>query len=55
MDFLTKAPAGKKGFPQFKKHQTHGAVEYKVGCWESPSSRKQGGEYVNIATPTEDE
>jgi len=24
---------GKKGFPKFKKHQTHGSVEYKVDGW----------------------
>jgi putative transposase len=24
---------GKKGFPRFKKHQTHGSVEYKVDGW----------------------
>jgi putative transposase len=25
--------SGKKGFPRFRKHQTHGSVEYKVDGW----------------------
>jgi len=25
---------GKKGYPRFKKHQTHGSVEYKVDGWK---------------------
>ncbi len=28
-----KQVPGKKGFPRFKKHQTHGSVEYKVDGW----------------------
>jgi putative transposase len=28
-----KQVPGKKGFPKFKKHQTHGSVEYKVDGW----------------------
>jgi putative transposase len=28
-----KKVPGKKGFPKFKKHQTHGCVEYKVDGW----------------------
>lgn len=28
-----KKVPGKKGFPKFKKHQTHGSVEYKVDGW----------------------
>src|ERR671933_702613 len=32
-DNCKKKVPGKKGFPQFKKHQTHGSVEYKVDGW----------------------
>ena len=28
-----KQVPGKKGFPKFRKHQTHGSVEYKVDGW----------------------
>ena len=28
-----KKVPGKKGFPRFRKHQTHGSVEYKVDGW----------------------
>lgn len=28
-----KQVPGKKGYPKFKKHQTHGSVEYKVDGW----------------------
>ncbi|MGB3206700.1 MAG: transposase [Crinalium sp.] len=28
-----KKVPGKKGFPKFRKHQTHGSVEYKVDGW----------------------
>jgi putative transposase len=30
---LQEEVPGKKGFPKFKKHQTHGSVEYKVDGW----------------------
>ncbi|MEB3281784.1 MAG: transposase [Lyngbya sp.] len=32
-DNCKKNISGKKGFPKFKKHQTHGSVEYKVDGW----------------------
>jgi len=32
-DNCQKKISGKKGFPKFKKHQTHGSVEYKVDGW----------------------
>ncbi|MEQ8755958.1 MAG: transposase [Coleofasciculus sp. G1-WW12-02] len=32
-DNCNKQVPGKKGFPKFKKHQTHGSVEYKVDGW----------------------
>ncbi|KMW70119.1 RNA-guided endonuclease InsQ/TnpB family protein [Limnoraphis robusta] len=32
-DNCKKKVPGKKGFPKFKKHQTHGSVEYKVDGW----------------------
>ncbi|MEW6493319.1 MAG: transposase [Cyanobacteriota bacterium] len=32
-DNCKKHLSGKKGFPKFKKHQTHGSVEYKVDGW----------------------
>lgn len=32
-DNCKKQVPGKKGFPRFKKHQTHGSVEYKVDGW----------------------
>jgi putative transposase len=32
-DNCKKQVPGKKGFPKFKKHQTHGSVEYKVDGW----------------------
>jgi putative transposase len=32
-DNCNKQVPGKKGFPKFKKHQTHGCVEYKVDGW----------------------
>lgn len=28
-----KKISGKKGYPKFKKHQTHGSVEYKTSGW----------------------
>ncbi|HEY9711021.1 MAG TPA: transposase [Oculatellaceae cyanobacterium] len=32
-DNCKKHLSGKKGFPRFRKHQTHGSVEYKVDGW----------------------
>jgi putative transposase len=32
-DNCKKKVPGKKGFPKFKKHRTHGSVEYKVDGW----------------------
>ena len=33
--------SGKKGFPKFKKHQTHGSVEYKVDGWKLSEDRRE--------------
>ncbi|MEG4443185.1 transposase [Microcoleus sp. AT9_B5] len=35
-----KAKPGKKGFPRFKKHTTHGCVEYKTCGWKLSEDRK---------------
>ena len=35
-----KAQPGKKGFPRFKKHQTHGSVEYKTTGYKLSSDRR---------------
>ena len=35
-----KKKATKKGFPRFKKHQTHGCVEYKTCGWKLSEDRK---------------
>jgi putative transposase len=35
-----KGKAGKKGFPKFKKHQTHGSVEYKTSGWKLSVDRR---------------
>lgn len=32
---------GKKGFPRFKKHQTHASVEYKSSGWKLSENRKE--------------
>jgi putative transposase len=32
-DNCKKKAAGKKGYPRFKKEQTHGSVEYKTSGW----------------------
>jgi putative transposase len=34
-----KQKSAKKGFPRFKKHQTHGSVEYKTCGWKLSSDR----------------
>ncbi len=31
----------KKGFPRFKKHQTHASVEYKTSGWKLSDSRRE--------------
>ncbi|MHC2979648.1 transposase, partial [Klebsiella pneumoniae] len=31
---------GKKGYPRFKKEQTHGSVEYKTSGWKLSSDRR---------------
>ncbi|MFB2983359.1 RNA-guided endonuclease InsQ/TnpB family protein [Microseira sp. BLCC-F43] len=35
-----KGKPGKKGFPKFKKHQTHGSVEYKTCGWKLSEDRR---------------
>ncbi|MGQ4646413.1 RNA-guided endonuclease TnpB family protein [Lyngbya aestuarii] len=35
-----KGKPGKKGFPRFKKHQTHGSVEYKTTGWKLSEDRR---------------
>ena len=40
-DNCKKKVAGKKGYPKFKKHQTHGSVEYKVDGWKLAESRRR--------------
>src|ERR687885_475121 len=35
-----KKKAKKKGFPRFKKHQTHGSVEYKTCGWKLSEDRR---------------
>ena len=35
-----KGKPGKKGFPRFKKHQTHGSVEYKTTGWKLSDDRR---------------
>lgn len=34
-----KKISGKKGYPKFKKHQTHGSVEYKTCGWKLSDDR----------------
>jgi putative transposase len=36
-----KQVPGKKGFPKFKKHRTHGSVEYKTCGWKLSDNRKE--------------
>lgn len=40
-DNCKKRVAGKKGFPKFKKHQTHVSVEYKTSGWKLSEDRRQ--------------
>ena len=39
-DNCKKAKPGKKGFPHFKKHTTHGSVEYKTCGWQLSEDRR---------------
>jgi putative transposase len=39
-DNCKKGKPGKKGFPRFKKHQTHGSVEYKQTGWKLSEDRR---------------
>ncbi|HEY9873812.1 MAG TPA: transposase, partial [Candidatus Obscuribacterales bacterium] len=38
--FRERQPNGKKDFPRFKKHQTHGSVEYKTTGWKLSEDRR---------------
>lgn len=40
-DNCKKKIPGKKGYPKFKKHQTHGSVEYKVDGWKLSQDRRE--------------
>jgi putative transposase len=39
-DNCKKGKPGKKGFPRFRKHQTHGSVEYKTTGWKLSEDRR---------------
>jgi putative transposase len=39
-DNCKKKTPGKKGYPRFKKEQTHGSVEYKTSGWKLSSDRR---------------
>jgi putative transposase len=39
-DNCKKAKPGKKGFPKFKKHSSHGSVEYKTSGWKLSEDRR---------------
>ena len=39
-DNCKKNKPGKKGYPKFKKHQTHGSVEYKTTGWKLSECRR---------------
>jgi putative transposase len=39
-DNCKKKVPGKKGYPRFKKEQTHGSVEYKTTGWKLSSDRR---------------
>ncbi len=39
-DNCKKKVPGKKGYPNFKKEQTHGSVEYKTTGWKLSSDRR---------------
>jgi putative transposase len=40
-DNCKKKVSGKKGFPQFKKHETHASVEYKTSGWKISDNRSE--------------
>jgi len=40
-DNCKKQIPGKKGYPRFKKHTTHGSVEYKTCGWKLSESRRE--------------
>ena len=40
-DKCKRKVADKKGYPKFKKHQTHCSVEYKVDGWKLAESRRR--------------
>ncbi len=40
-DNCKKNAPGKKGFPKFKKHQTHASVEYKTSGWKLSEDRRE--------------
>ena len=40
-DNCKKNTPGKKGFPKFKKHQTHASVEYKTSGWKLSEDRRE--------------
>jgi putative transposase len=39
-DNCKKAKPGQKGFPRFRKHETHGSVEYKTCGWKLSEDRR---------------
>ncbi|KAB8331601.1 IS200/IS605 family element transposase accessory protein TnpB [Scytonema tolypothrichoides VB-61278] len=39
-DNCKKSKPGKKGYPRFKKEQTHGSVEYKTSGWKLSADRR---------------
>ncbi|MBD2438240.1 RNA-guided endonuclease TnpB family protein [Nostoc sp. FACHB-110] len=40
LDNCKKSKPGKKGYPRFKKEQTHGSVEYKTSGWKLSDDRR---------------
>ena len=44
-DKCKKNKPGKKGYPKFKRQQTHGCVEYKTSGWKLSSDRR----YINFS------
>lgn len=40
-DNCKKQGSGKKGYPRFKKHQTHASVEYKTSGWKLSDDRRE--------------
>jgi len=39
-NFVRESKPGKKGYPRFKKEQTHGCVEYKTSGWKFSDDRR---------------